>query len=330
MIFEIVLIIVGLLMSFLAVLASSFAKPSEKQKFSFLSTVSALIYFIISFLNIWSDTVDQFVIYQKFIFTSGIYMMIGFGFAISYMFNITYSNRTKLIIFISSLCLVALFTTFSDSSPWVKSIDMIQNEQCNLFQFKVNGDWLYYVLNGLTIVALVAWLVIIIVKTFQEKGREFKVFRYLLSLALIPLFIWIFSVLKILPSLISNEITFMIILLVVLHVEIFYSIKFDPRKYIEPLFNSTGCGIIILDSKKRFIHCNNKAKEFFDILNRDNKDAITAFINVNLVEENTYFDGINTFTINVDTISDKSNPRIGYAVWVDKLIEEENKKEDLK
>lgn len=318
MIFEIILIIIGLLMSFLAVLASSFAKPSEKQKFSFLSTVSALIYFIISFLNIWSDTVDQFVIYQKFTFISGIYMMIGFGFAISYMFNITYTNITKLIIFITSIILVMIFVSFSDSQPWAKAIEMIKDEQTGLFEFKVNGSWLYYVLNGLTIVALVTWLVIIIVKTFQEKGREFKVFRYLLSLALIPLFIWIFSVLKILPSLISNEIAFMIILLVVMHVEIFYSIKFDPRKYIEPLFNSTNCGIIIVDSKKRFINSNDRAKEFFDILNKDNKDAITAFINVNLIEESIYNDGKDTYTINVDTISDKSNPRIGYAIWVDK------------
>lgn len=327
MIFEVILIIIGLIMSFIAVLASSFAKPSEKQKFAFLSTVSALIYFIISFLNIWSDTVDQFVIYQKFTFISGIYMMIGFGFAISYMFNITYSNRVKLIIFITSICLVMIFTTFSDSQPWAKAIEMIKDEQTGLFEFKVNGSWLYYVLNGLTIVALVTWLIIIVVKTFQEKGREFKVFRYLLSLALVPLFIWIFSVLKILPSLISNEIAFMIILLVVMHVEIFYSIKFDPRKYIEPLFNSTGCGIIIVDSKKRFIHSNNRAKEFFDILNRNNKDAITAFINVNLMEENTYFDGKNKYSINVDTISDKSNPRIGYAIWVDIEKNEEEKKE---
>ena len=103
MIFEVILIFIGLLMSFSAVLISSFAKPSEKQKFSFLATVSALIYFIISFLNIYSDTVDQFIIYQKFTFTAGIYMMIGFGFALSYMFDITYSNKTKLAIIIASL-----------------------------------------------------------------------------------------------------------------------------------------------------------------------------------------------------------------------------------
>ena len=326
MIFEVILIFIGLLMSFSAVLISSFAKPSEKQKFSFLATVSALIYFIISFLNIYSDTVDQFIIYQKFTFTAGIYMMIGFGFALSYMFDITYSNKTKLAIILASLFLVALFTTFSDSSPWVKSIDMVKDESCSLFQFKVNGDWLYYLLNGLTIVALITWITIIVVKTFKEKGREFKIFRYLLCLALIPLFIWIFSVLEILPSLISNEICFMIVLLIVMHVEIFYSIKFDPKKYVEPLFNSTACGIIILDSKKRYIHSNNKAKEFFSILNMDNKDAITAFININIVEEKVYFDGKYNYTINVDTIKDNNNPRIGYAVWVDREeIIEENK-----
>ena len=234
--------------------------------------------------------------------------------------------KTKLAIILASLFLVALFTTFSDSSPWVKSIDMVKDESCSLFQFKVNGDWLYYVLNGLTIVALITWITIIVVKTFKEKGREFKVFRYLLCLALIPLFIWIFSVLKILPSLISNEICFMIVLLIVMHVEIFYSIKYDPKKYVEPLFNSTACGIIILDSKKRYIHSNNKAKEFFSILNMDNKDAITAFININIVEETVYFDGKYNYTINVDTIKDNNNPRIGYAVWVDREeIIEENK-----
>lgn len=322
MIFEIILIIVGLLLSFLAVLSSSFAKPSEKQKFTFLATVSALIYFIIGFLNIYSDTVDQFIIYQKFIFTAGIYMMIGFGFALSYMFDITYSFKTKITIIIISLFLVALFVTFSDSSPWVKSIDMIKEESCSLFRFKVNGDWLYYLLNGLTIVALVTWVVIIIVKTIKEKGREFRFFRYILCLALIPLFIWIFSLFKILPSSISNEIIFMLILLIVVHVEIFYSIKYDPKKYIEPLIENSSFAVIILDSKKRYIYANKIAKTYFDILNRDNSDAITAFININLVEEKVFFDGLNNYTIMLETIKDNYNPRIGYAL---KVVKEEKK-----
>ena len=327
MIFEIVLIIIGLMMSFLAVLVSSFAKPSEKQKFSFLATVSALIYFIISFLNIWSDTVDQFVIYQKFTFISGLYMMIGFGFAVSYIFNIQYSARTKLSIIIPSLFLVAAFSTFSDSSPWAKSIEMIRDEQCNLYHFKVHGLWLYYLLNGLTIIGLVTWLVIIIIKTFSKKGKEFKMFRFILSLALVPLFIWIFSALQILPSLIANEIAFMIILLFVIHVEIFYSLKFDPKKYLDPISESTDNGIIILDNKKRFIYANRASKDYFDILNKDNRDAITAFVNINLFEEKSYSDGKDKFSIKVETIYDELNPRIGYSIWLIKENESINKEE---
>lgn len=322
MIFGIILILIGLMMSFLAVVFSSFAKPSEKQKFSFLATVSALIYFIISFLNIYSDTVDQFVIYQKIIFASGIYMMIGFGLTISYMFSLSYSTRFKMILMVSSIFLVAIFVTFTDAAPWAKSIEMIKDD-IGLYTFKVHGDWLYYLLNTLSIVAFVSWVVYIIVKTFREKGREFKVFRYLIVIALIPLFIFIFSLLNIIPSLITNEIVFMIILLIVLHVEIFYSIKFDSKRYIEPLFENSNSALILLDSKKRFIYANNTAKSYFAIFDKNNRDAITAFINLNLVEEHTFNDGVNNYSIVIETIKDINNPRIGYALKVVKENEKE-------
>ncbi len=328
MILEIVLIIIGMILSFLAVSVCTFAKPSEKQKYSFLSTISACIYFTIGFLNIWSDTVDQFVIYQKFAFTAGIYMMIGFAFAISYMFDVKYSNRTKLIITISSIILVVIFTTFSDSYPWAKSIEMILDEKCSLYHFKVNGYWLYYLLNAIAIICLITWLVIIVIKTSNKKGREFKLFRYLLGFTLVPLFIWIFSVLGVLPSLISNEIVFMIILLVNMHVEIFYTLAIDRKRFTEPLIDSTNNGLIILDSKKRFVFANNAACSFIDILNSTNKDAITAFLNVNLVEENSYFDGTNRYDIILEEISDSTNPRIGYSLWMIKKNEKEKQENE--
>ena len=93
MIAEIVLIIIGLIVSFIAVVVCSFAKPSNKQKYSFLATISAFFYFILAFINIYSTSIDQFAFYHKFTLTAGMYMMIGFIFAISYMLNIKYSTR---------------------------------------------------------------------------------------------------------------------------------------------------------------------------------------------------------------------------------------------
>ena len=59
-----------------------------------------------------------------------------------------------------------------------------------------------------------------------------------------------------------------------------------------------------------------RAKELFDIIKKDNPDAITAFINVNLIDENTYFDGNTNYNIKINEISDDRNPRIGYALWI--------------
>lgn len=325
MILEAVFIIIGVLAAFVAVLASSFVKPSEKQKYSFFTAICAFFYFTISFMNIYSDSVDQYILYQKFIFAAGLYTMLGFGFAISYMFNIPYSNRVKLLITFGVTLFVVAFSVFTNAEPWVRSIEMVQDKNCALYQFIVHGSWLYYLLNILSVLGLASWVIYVVIKSSKNKGREFKLFRAILCFALIPLFIWILTALKVIPFLIADKILFVIILLVVMHFEIFYTLKFDPKKYLEPVSDSTSFGIILLDNKKRFIYANKSAKEYIEVLNTDNKDAITAFINVNLIEENTFYNGIDKFSLRMEVISDDNNPRIGYSLWLikeNKVVEE--------
>ena len=318
MIVEMVLIIIGMIMSFTAFAICAFAKPSDKQKYSAITTVAALFFFIISFMNLYSDNIDQFILCQKLTFVAGIYMLLGFAFAISYVFQISYSTRTKLIIVIISLLFVCLFASFDNYYPWVKSIDMIKNE-CDLYTFKVHGGWLYYLLSGISIITLIVWLVIIIIKTASMRGKEFRVFRYLLGFGLIPFFIWVFSILNIIPSLITNELVFMILILVIMHVEVFFTLTRERAISEYGLFENTTNGIIVLDYKKRYVTSNKQAKEILEILHNDNKDAITAFININLIGEESYFDGNNTFRLKFEEISEESTPRSGYVLWICKL-----------
>lgn len=322
MIGEIVLIIIGMIMSFTAYVICSFAKPSEKQKYSSITSIAALFFFIISFMNIYSDNLDQFILCQKLTFTAGLYMLIGFGFSISYVFQVSYTNRSKLIIVIVSILFVCLFASFDNYYPWVKSMDMVLND-CGLYTFKVHGGWLYYLASGISIITLIVWLVIIIIKTASKRGNEFKVFRYLLAFVLIPFFIWTFSALQIIPSLITNELVFMILLLVIMHVEIFFTLARDRKISEYGIFDNTSNGIIVLDYKKLYLNANKSAKKLFEIFSSDNKDAITAFINVNLIGENKYFDGINTYRLKFEEISEESTPRSGYVLWICKIENKE-------
>ena len=322
MIFEMVLIIIGMIMSFTAYAVCSLAKPSDKQKYSSITSVAALFFFIISFINLYSDNVDQFILCQKLTFAAGLYTMLGFAFAISYVFQVHYSTRTKIIIVIVSILFMCLFAAFDNYYPWVKSIDMVKNN-CDLYTFTVHGGWLYYFVSCLTIVTLVVWLVIIVIKTSAKRDKEFKVFRYLLGIALLPLFIWIFSVFKILPSVITNQLLFMIALLVIMHVEIFFSIAQTKDVSDFALFNNTSNGIIVLDYKKRYVSANDSAKEIFEVFSGNNKDAITAFININLIGEKYYFDGDIKYKLKFEEIESETNPRGGFALWICKLDNEE-------
>ena len=129
---------------------------------------------------------------------------------------------------------------------------------------------------------------------------------------------------RIIPNLVADKLLFIIILLILMHFEIFYTLKFDPRKYLEPVSDSTSFGIIILDNKKRFVLANKAAKEYISLLNNENKDAVTAFINVNLVGENYFYNGSDKFSIRMEVLSDNNNPRIGYSLWLfkDNKVEE--------
>lgn len=316
MIVQMVLIIIGMILSFTAYAICTFAKPSEKQKYSSITSIAALFFFIINFMILYCDNVDQFILCQKLSFTAGIYMMIGFALTISYIFQIKYSAKTKLIMLVISILFVCLFAAFDNYYPWVKSIDMVLDEKSNLYTFKVHGGWLYYLLSGLSIVTLIAWSVIVIVLSANKRGKEFKVFRYLLGFALAPLFVWIFSVFKILPSLITNELVFMLLLIVIIHVEIFFSLSNDKMLTNDCLFKNSSNGIIILDYKKRFVSANKAAKDIFEILKSNNKDAATAFINVNLIGEDSFYDGKNYYRMKFEEIEDDNNPREGFVLWI--------------
>ena len=317
MIIEMVLVVIGIVASLVASIASSIAKSSEKQKYCLIASLAALTYFSITFINFYNHDVDIFLIVQRLTLIAGLYMLLGFAFAISYIFKVNFSNYVKLIIVGISLLFVLLFTTFSDNSPWIKGVTFILDDRTNLWSYKVDGDWLYYVLNSIVLLLFVTWIVIILLMTKSQKGREFKIFRYALALAMIPLFIWIFAVFKVLKSSICNEIVFMILLLAVMHVEIFFEFMPNTNTYSESLIENSNKGLIILDFKKRFVYANKTAKEYFDIIAKDNKDAITAFINVNLLDEVSYFDGNETYDLYFEMIPN-SPLKDGYALWIEK------------
>ena len=111
--------------------------------------------------------------------------------------------------------------------------------------------------------------------------------------------------------------------MVVMHVEIFFNLTDNEKDYNDLLLDNTYKGVIILDYKKRYVRSNKNAELTFDIISKNNKDAITAFINVNLLGEEYYYDGHNKYKITQETISDETNPRKGYAVWIEK-VEKEN------
>lgn len=323
MIGEIILLIIGMFLSFFAMAACTFGKPSEKNKYCFMASIGAFIYFMVSFLILFSTSKAQFMMLQKISLTAGLYMLIGTAFAISCMFNVKFSNKLKLLITIGSFLLVIIFLTFTDKAPWVKLIDEKYDSALDITFFVVKGDWFYYLLNSLVLIAFIIWIVVIFIKTASQKGREFRLFRYITAFAMLPLFIWVFSAFSLLPSSICNEIVFMLLLMVVMHVEIFFNLKDNEKDYNDLLFDNTYKGVIILDYKKRYVRSNKTAELTFDIISKNNKDAITAFINVNLLGEEYYYDGHNKYKITQETISDETNPRKGYAVWIEK-VEKEN------
>ena len=323
MIGEIILLIIGMFLSFFAMAACTFGKPSEKNKYCFMASIGAFIYFMVSFLILFSTSKAQFMMLQKISLTAGLYMLIGTAFAISCMFNVKFSNKLKLLITIGSFLLVIIFLTFTDKAPWVKLIDEKYDSALDITFFVVKGDWFYYLLNSLVLIAFIIWIVVIFIKTASQKGREFRLFRYLTAFAMLPLFIWVFSAFSLLPSSICNEIVFMLLLMVVMHVEIFFNLTDNEKDYNDLLLDNTYKGVIILDYKKRYVRSNKNAELTFDIISKNNKDAITAFINVNLLGEEYYYDGHNKYKITQETISDETNPRKGYAVWIEK-VEKEN------
>ena len=323
MIGEIILLIIGMFLSFFAMAACTFGKPSEKNKYCFMASIGAFIYFMVSFLILFSTSKAQFMMLQKISLTAGLYMLIGTAFAISCMFNVKFSNKLKLLITIGSFLLVIIFLTFTDKAPWVKLIDEKYDSALDITFFVVKGDWFYYLLNSLVLIAFIIWIVVIFIKTASQKGREFRLFRYLTAFAMLPLFIWVFSAFSLLPSSICNEIVFMLLLMVVMHVEIFFNLTDNEKDYNDLLLDNTYKGVIILDYKKRYVRSNKTAELTFDIISKNNKDAITAFINVNLLGEEYYYDGHNKYKITQETISDETNPRKGYAVWIEK-VEKEN------
>ena len=323
---EMILLVIGAVLSFFAVCGCAFAKSSERNRYCAMASVSALIYFSVSYLILYCKDLDQFIMLQKLSLTSGLYMLIGSAFAISYMFRIDFTNRTKIAVALVSFGFVIMFLTFGDMKPWAKEIFMIHDEQLDLYYYALKGGWFYYVLNGIVLVAFITWIIVTIVITASKKGRQFRLFRYLLGFAMLPLFVWIFSVFGILKGSICNEIVFMLLLIIVIHVEIFMSFTIQPKQYSDLLFKNSDKGIIILDYKKRYVLANTTAEQTFDIFAKNNKDAITAFINVNLIGEKTYFDGNDHYSVKLETISNNDNPREGYAIWIEKL--EKNNTQD--
>ena len=316
---EVVILIIGMFASFFAMAICTFAKPTEKTKYCFMAALGAFIYFLACFLQIFCEKLSLFIMLQKIALTSGLYMLLGSAYAISCMFNVTFSNRFKMISTLVSFLLVIIFLTFRESSPWAKEILTQVNETFDITYFKIKGDWFYYLLNSIVLILFIIWIIIILIRTASQKGREFKVFRYMLGFAMVPLFIWIITSLSLLSSSICNEFFFMLLLVVIIYVALFFSFVEDSRPTNDLLFNNSKKGIIVLDYKKRFLYANKSAELTFDIIAKGNKDAITAFINVNLIGEDNFFDGFNNYKLIMETISDETNPRAGYAIWIEKM-----------
>lgn len=316
MVSNVICLLIGILVSFIAVVSCNFLKASEKQKYCFIASISALGYFVISFIGVFISDLEIRLLTQKFIYCASVYMIVGFLMTANYVLGNIMCEKFKLIIGIISLCFVLIFITCDGLPVWYREASTILDENTQYYSLKISGGWLYYLVNVLAIICIITWVILTIIQYFKRKRYRRSIFKYLAIFTLSPLFIWCLVISKILPSVLISELLFIFFLLVILYIVIFFNITHRRDAKDEALIESSIYAIIILDYKKRYLYSNKRAKELFELLKRDNFDAATAFININLIGENTYFDGKITYSIKINEISDDKNPRLGYALWI--------------
>lgn len=309
--------IIGLVISFIATLACCYAKPSETQKYCTVTSISSLVFFLIGIFNVFNSTEFQFIMCQKLAYIASTYLTIGFILALSNTFDLKISLKAKLIIAASSLVVVLICLLCEYIPGWFISTDVVYDSSTGLYKFIVHGGWVYYLVNILIMLGLICWTIVLCVYTFKKKQKNYRysLFRYLFIFTLAPTFIWILCLTKVISSDFSNMILFILTLMIIIYVEIYFSIT-KTKLSTSLLFESASFGIIMLDYKKRYIDSNSKAKELFPIIEKNNMDAITAFINVNIIGEDYYNDGENSYKIRIDNISSDANPRCGYVIWI--------------
>ena len=314
---NIVVSIIGLIISFIAVFACCHAKPGETPKYCLITSVSSLVFFLIGIFNVYNNTEAQFILCQKLAYISSTYLTFGFILALSNTFDLKISLRTKLSLAAFSLVLVLIYLLCDYIPNWFVSTDLVYNPSTGLYKFVIHGGWVYYLVNILIMLSIITWAIILIVYTFKKRNSNYRysLFRYLFIFILVPTFIWILCLTKVISSDFSNMVLFILTLMIIIYVEIYFSIT-KTKMSTSLLFESASFGIIMLDYKKRFVDANSKAKEIFPIIEKNNNDAITAFINVNLFGEETYNDGKTEYKIRFDNISSGANPRCGYVIWI--------------
>ncbi|MCR5462019.1 MAG: hypothetical protein K6E87_03015 [bacterium] len=314
---NIVISIIGLLISFIAIFACCYAKPSETQKYCLITSVSSLVFFLIGIFNVYNNTEAQFILCQKLAYIASTYLTFGFILALSSTFDLKISLKTKLIIAAISLVLVIIYLLCDYIPYWFVSTDLVFNPSTGLYKFVIHGGWMYYLVNILIMLGLITWSIILIVYTFKRRNSSYRysLFRYLFIFTLAPTFIWILCLTKVISSDFSNMILFILTLMIIIYVEIYFILT-KTKLSTSLLFESASFGIIMLDYKKRYIDSNSKAKELLPIIEKNNTDAITAFINVNIFGEEIYNDGKTEYKIKIDNITSDVNPRCGYVIWI--------------
>ena len=141
---NLVVSIIGLLISFIAIFACCYAKPSETQKYCLVTSISSLVFFLIGIFNVYNNTESQFILCQKLAYIASTYLAFGFILALSSAFDLKITIKTKLTIAAISLALVIVYLLCDYIPFWFVSTDLEYNSSTGLYKFIIHGGWLYY------------------------------------------------------------------------------------------------------------------------------------------------------------------------------------------
>jgi len=302
--------------TFLSVIIVMCSKPSEAQKWLFIATVSALIYFAANYYHIFAATIEIYLITYKAIYVATAYLILGteLGLMAVCEIHIPAGIRNCIVAIFSLLAIV--MCTFDMHHAWMKSY-VISERIGNPGYVCIQADngWLYYVVNIVLLGSLLMCAIYMIYILSRFKGDKQKALSYLLLFISLPLFTWLLAVVNIIPSFIANHIQIAVVALAITILQIRYDILMTIPVAKEQIVEHSDEGIIILDSKKHFLYANDTAKKVMPELSNNNNDKVTAYILESIQQKQQIHIGENYYALSEENVVDNGRS-IGSTIWI--------------